>query len=40
MHALTKIYFGNPLWAWMTAALTIAVTVSAGAIQAHNGLPK
>jgi len=32
MHALTKIYFGNPLWAWMTAALTIAVTVSAGAI--------
>src|SRR5688572_21956259 len=31
MQPLTKVYFGNPLWAWMTAALAIAVAMSAGA---------
>lgn len=32
MQTLTKLYFGNPLWAWMAAALAIAVAVSAGAL--------
>jgi small-conductance mechanosensitive channel len=32
MEALRQVYFGNPLWAWMTSALAIAVTVSGGAI--------
>jgi small-conductance mechanosensitive channel len=32
MHALTQSYFGNPLWAWMAAALAVAVTISAGAL--------
>lgn len=32
MQTLTKVYFGNPLWAWMAAALTVAVAVSAGAL--------
>ena len=32
MQALTKTYLNNPLWAWMIAALAVAVTVSVGAI--------
>ena len=32
MQSLTRVYFGNPLWAWMAAALAIAVTVCAGAL--------
>jgi len=32
MEALTAIYFGNPLWAWMTAALVVAVSLSIAAV--------
>jgi small-conductance mechanosensitive channel len=32
MKSLTTLVFGNPVWAWMTAALVAAVSVSAAAI--------
>ena len=32
MQTWTKLYFGNPLWAWMAAALAVAVSLSAGAL--------
>jgi small-conductance mechanosensitive channel len=32
MQTLSRVYFGNPLWAWMGAALAIAAIVSAGAL--------
>src|SRR5436853_4272793 len=32
MKPLSAVYFGNPVWAWMTAALVAAVSVSAAAL--------
>jgi small-conductance mechanosensitive channel len=32
MNAFTTVYFGNPLWAWMTAALVAAVAISVAAL--------
>lgn len=32
MQPLTRVYFDNPLWAWMASALAVAVTVCAGTL--------
>src|SRR5262245_54838549 len=32
MQFLKQVYFGNPLWAWILAALIVAITTSAAAM--------